>query len=141
VGSQVKVSEVKCSLKWSWLLNSSIVVLLTLSTEVTPLRINGRMTGCKGLLGSVKVNACVWSVGSVAKKFGQVVNNHVIHTTLHWAKKVMVKVWEVDGLIDNQVEHPPGLWIIVGYNTTHGLVSLTSEGLIIAHNGDRSIIV
>ncbi len=36
-----------------------IVVLLTLSTEVTPLRINGRMTGCKGLLGSVKVNACI----------------------------------------------------------------------------------
>jgi hypothetical protein len=79
--------------------------------------------------------------GVSCQKFGQVVNNHVIHMTLHWAKKVMVKVWDVDGLIDDQVEHPPGLRIIVGYNTTHGLVSLTSEGLIIAHNGDRSIIV
>jgi hypothetical protein len=47
----------------------------------------------------------------------------------------------VYGLIDDQVERPSGLRIIVGYNTTHGLVSLTSEGLIIAHNGDRSIIV
>jgi hypothetical protein len=60
---------------------------------------------------------------------------------MHWAKKVMVKLWDVDGLIDDHVEHPPGLRIIVGYNTTHSLVSLTSEGLIIAHNGDRAIIV
>ncbi len=79
--------------------------------------------------------------GVSSQKFGQVVNSHVIHTTLHWANKVMVKVWDVDGLIDDQVEHPPGLRIIVGYNTTHGLVSLISEGLIIAHNRDRSIIV
>ncbi len=51
-------------------------------------------------------------------------------------------MWDVYGLIDDQVERPPGLRIIVGNNTntTHGLVSLTSEGLIIAHNGDRSII-
>jgi hypothetical protein len=53
----------------------------------------------------------------------------------------MVKVWDVDGLIDDQVEHPPGLWVIIGNYTAHGLVSFTSEGLIIAHNGDRSIIV
>ncbi len=81
-------------------------------------------------------------VGGVScQKFGQVVNNHVIYTTLHWAKKVMDKVWDVYGLIDDQVEHPPGLRIIVGYNTTHDLVSLTSKGLIIAHNEGRSIIV
>ncbi len=41
------------------------------SNVVTPLRINGRMTGYKGLLGSVKVNACVWSVGSAAKNLGR----------------------------------------------------------------------
>ena len=70
-GSQVRVSEVKCSLKWSCLLNSLIVVLLTLSNNIAPLRINGRMTGCKRLLGSVKVNACVWSVGSAAKNLGR----------------------------------------------------------------------
>jgi hypothetical protein len=29
------------------------------SNNVTPLKINGRMTGCMGLLGLVKVNACV----------------------------------------------------------------------------------
>ncbi len=79
--------------------------------------------------------------GVSRQKFGQVVNIHVIHTTLHWAKKVMVKVWDVDSLVDNQVEHPPGQWNIIGNHTTHSLISFTSEGLIIAHNGDRLVVV
>jgi hypothetical protein len=99
------------------------------------------MTGCKELLWLVRVNACVWAVGSAAKKFGQVVNGQVIHTTLHWAKKVMVKMWDVDGLVDNQGEHPPGLWVIIGDYITCSLISFGSEGLVIAHHGDRSIIV
>jgi hypothetical protein len=115
----------------SWLLNSLIVTLLTLSNDITPLRFNGRMTGCKGLLGLVKVNACVWSVGSATKKIGQVVNGQIIHTTLHWAKKVMVKMWDVDGLVDNQVEHPPGLWVIIGNYVTPHIVtnSFQEQGL------------
>jgi hypothetical protein len=72
--------------------------------------------------------------GVSRQKFWQVVNGHIIHTTFHWAKKVMVKVWDVDGLVDNQVEHPPSLWVVIGNHTTHNLVSLTSKGLVIAHN-------
>jgi hypothetical protein len=53
----------------------------------------------------------------------------------------MVKVWDVDGLVDNQVEHPPGLWVIIGNHTTHSLISFTSEGLVIAHNRDRLVVV
>jgi hypothetical protein len=53
----------------------------------------------------------------------------------------MVKMWDVDGLIDNQVERPPVLWVIIGNYTTHSLIIFTSEGLIIAHNGDMSLIV
>ncbi len=81
--------------------------------------------------------------GVSSQKFGRVVNGQVIHTTLHWAKKVMVKMWDVDGLVDNQGERPPGLWVIIGNYTTHSLISFFffSEGLVIAHNGDRSIIV
>ncbi len=75
------------------------------------------------------------------QKFWQVVNGRAIHTTLHWAKKVIVKVWNVDGLVDNQVERLPGLWVIIGNHTTHSLISFTSEGLIIAHNGDRLLKV
>ena len=53
----------------------------------------------------------------------------------------MVKVWDVDGLVDNQVECPPGLWVIIMDHTTHSLISFTSKGLVIAHNGDRSLLV
>jgi hypothetical protein len=86
------------------------------------------------------VNVCAWSVGLAAKKL-QVVNGHVIQTTLHWAKKVMVMVWDVDDLVDNQVERPPGPWVIIRDHTTHSLISLTSEGLIIAHNGYWLLVV
>jgi hypothetical protein len=79
--------------------------------------------------------------GVSRQKFWQVINGHVIHTTLHWANKVMVKVWDVDGLVDNQVERPPGLWVIISNHTTHSLISLTSKGLVIAHNGDKLLIV
>ncbi len=79
--------------------------------------------------------------GVSRQKFWQVVNGHIIHTILHWAKKVMVKVWDVDGLVDNQVEHPPGLWVIIGNHTTHSLISFTSKGLVIAHNGDRLVVI
>jgi hypothetical protein len=79
--------------------------------------------------------------GVSRQKFQQVINGHVIHTTLHWAKKVMVKVWDVDGLDDNQVKRPPGLWVIIGNHTTHSLISFTSEELVIAHNGDRLVVV
>jgi hypothetical protein len=75
------------------------------------------------------------------QKIGQVVNGQVIHTTLHWAKKVMVNTWDVDGLVDNQGKRPPGLWVIIGNYTTHVLISFGSKGLVIAHNKDRSIIV
>jgi hypothetical protein len=79
--------------------------------------------------------------GVSRQKFWQVVNSHIIHTLLHWAKKMMVKVWDVDGLVDNQVEHPPGLWVIISDHTIHSLISFTSKGLLIAHNGDRLLIV
>ncbi len=60
--------------------------------------------------------------GVSCQEFGQAVNGQVIHTTLHWAKKVMVKMWDVDGLVDNQGERPPGLWVIIGNYTTHSLI-------------------
>jgi hypothetical protein len=49
----------------------AIVTVLTLSSNVTPLRVNRRMTVCKGLLGSFIVNACIWSVGLASRNFGR----------------------------------------------------------------------
>jgi hypothetical protein len=92
MGSQVNVLEVRWSLGYSWLLKSSIVTFLTLSNNVTPLRTNRRMTGCMRLLGSLMVNACIWSVGSAARNFGRLL---MIMS--------LVKVWDVDGLVDDQV--------------------------------------
>ena len=79
--------------------------------------------------------------GVWCQKFWQVVNDHVIHATLHRAKKVVVKVWDVDCLVNNQVEHPPRLWVIIGTHATYGGISLSAEGLIIAHIGYWSLIV
>jgi hypothetical protein len=67
--------------------------------------------------------------GVSCQKFRQVINGHIIHTTLLRAKKVMVKVWDVDGLVDNQEECPPVLWVIISNHITHSLISLTSENL------------
>jgi hypothetical protein len=60
---------------------------------------------------------------------------------LHRAKKVMVKVWDVDCLVDDQVERPPCRGVSVSNHTTHGPISLASERLVISHDGHRSIVV
>jgi hypothetical protein len=80
--------------------------------------------------------------GVCSQKIWQVINNHSIHMTLDWAnKKVTVKVWGVDGLIDDQVEHPSSLWVVIGNCTTHSLISLGSEGHVIAHNRHWLVII
>jgi hypothetical protein len=106
-----------------------------------PLKDQWKDDRLQGIIGIGQGQCMRLVIGVSCQEFWQVINDHVIHTTLHWAKKAMVKVWDVYGLIDDQVEGPPGLWVIVGYNTAHSLVSLTSEGLIIAHNGNGSIIL
>ncbi len=77
----------------------------------------------------------------LSRKFWHVIENHAIHKTLHWAKKVMVKLWDVDDLVDDQVERPPSLWVVTGNHTTHSLISLRSKRLVIAHNGNRLVII
>jgi len=75
------------------------------------------------------------------QKFWRLVNDHVIHAALHRAKQVMVKVRDVDSLVDHQVERPPGLWVSVSYHSANGLISSGAEGFIIPQNGNWSIIV
>ncbi len=75
------------------------------------------------------------------QKFGRFINSHVIHAALHRAKQVMVKVRYVYGLVDHQVERPPGRGISIADDTTDRLISVCSEGCIVSCNGDRSVIV
>ncbi len=77
----------------------------------------------------------------VRQKFGQFVNSHVIHAALHRAKQVMVKVGYVYGLVDHQMERPPGLGISIADDTTDSLICVCPEGCVISHNGNRSVIV
>jgi len=79
--------------------------------------------------------------GSCCQKFGRLVNGHFIHMALHRAKQVMVKVEYVDGLIDDQMERPPGCSVCVSHHPANSLVNMGSEGFIIAHNGNWSITV
>ena len=98
VGSHVKVSEVKCNCVNALLSHSSLVGARTLSNEVTPRKASGSITVCAWLSGSGTVSACECSVGSRAKNF---VNDHVINSTLHRAEEVMVKMGNMDGLVDH----------------------------------------
>ncbi len=79
--------------------------------------------------------------GVRCQKLWQVVNDHVIHATLHRAKQVVVKVWNVDCLMNDQVECPPRSRVIISNHATHSGIGLCAEGLIIAHHVHRSLIV
>ncbi len=65
---------------------------------------------------------------SSRQKFGRFINSHVIHAALHRAKQVMVKVRYVYGLVDHQVELPPGRGINIADDTADSLISVCSEG-------------
>ncbi len=60
------------------------------------------MTTCPRLLGSYMVKASMWSVGLHIKKIGVLLmfNGHIITSTLHRAKEMVVKMWNVNGLVD-----------------------------------------
>jgi hypothetical protein len=39
--------------------------------------------------------------GVARQKLAHIVNGHVINSTLHWAKEMVVKMWDVNGLVDH----------------------------------------
>ena len=79
--------------------------------------------------------------GVSGQKFWQVIDGHVIHTTLHWAKKVMVKVWNMDRLVDYQVVGLAGVRVVVSKNPANSPVGLRSEGGVVSLDGHRSFVV
>ena len=64
--------------------------------------------------------------GVSGQKLGQIIDGHVIHTTLHWAKKVMVEVWDMNCLVDNQVIGLARVLVVVSKNTANSPVGLRS---------------
>ncbi len=79
--------------------------------------------------------------GVVRQKFRRFVNGHVINSTLHWAKEVVVKVWDINGVVNHDVIHRASERVIIGKRTTNGGVSISAEGRVIPFNNNRLVIV
>ena len=79
--------------------------------------------------------------GVARQKFRRLVNGHVINSALHWAKEMMVKVWNVYGLVDHNVIHLAGQRVIIGKRTTNGGISFSAEGRVISFDDNRSVVV
>jgi len=68
-------------------------------------------------------------------------NSHVIHTALHWAKQVMVKVGYMDCLMQYQQQNLSGLRMIIRQCTANGVISLRPKRPIITLNLYRSVVI
>jgi hypothetical protein len=51
--------------------------------------------------------------GVTHQKLGRIVNCQVINSTLHWAKEMVIKVRDMDCLVDHQVKHLAGIRAII----------------------------
>ena len=79
--------------------------------------------------------------GVARQKFRCFVNGHVINSTLHWAKEVVVKVWDVHCLVNHDVIDLASQRVIIGKRTTNGGISFSAEGGVIPFDNNRSVIV
>ena len=79
--------------------------------------------------------------GVVRQKFRRLVDGHVINSTLHWAKEMVVKMWDMYGLVDHNVIYLAGQGVIIGKRTTNGGISFSAEGGVIPFDNNRSVIV
>jgi hypothetical protein len=67
--------------------------------------------------------------------------SHVINSTLHWEKEVVIEVGYVYGLVYHQVIHLTGLGVYVQYSASNGFVRLQTKGRVISLDCYRSIKV
>ena len=79
--------------------------------------------------------------GVVRQKFRRLVDGHVINSTLHWAKEMMVKMWNMDGLVNHDVIYLAGQRVIRGKHTNNSGIGFSAEGGVIPFDDNRLIIV
>ena len=77
--------------------------------------------------------------GVLLQESWSLVNYHVINSTLHRAKEMVVKVRDVYRLVDNQVVLRGGLWVDVGDYSRDRLVRFTAKGFVIPLDRDWSL--
>jgi len=79
--------------------------------------------------------------GVVRQKFRHLVDGHVINSTLHWAKEMVVKVRFMYSLVNHNVIYLTGQMVIIGECTTNGGIGLSAERGVIPFNNNRSFTV
>ncbi len=79
--------------------------------------------------------------GVNSQKFGDVIDGHIIHTSLHGAKQMMRKVWDVDRLVDDQVELLAAHGVGKLYHSTDCRVALRAKCRVKSGHFNRSVVV
>ncbi len=79
--------------------------------------------------------------GVVRQEFRRLVDGHVINSTLHWAKEMVVKVGDMDSLVNHNVINLTGHRVIIGKRTTNGGIGLSAEGGVISFDNNGSVII
>ncbi len=79
--------------------------------------------------------------GVVRQKLRRLVDGHVINSTLHWAKEMVVKMWDMYGLVDHNVIYLTSQRVIVGKRTTNGGISFSAKGGVIPFDNNRLVVV
>jgi len=54
---------------------------------------------------------------------------------------MVVKVWDINGLVDHNVIYLTGQRVIIGKRTTNGGISFSAEGRVIPLNDNWSVVV
>ena len=79
--------------------------------------------------------------GAQFQKLGRFIDGHVICSTLHRAKEMMVMVRDIYRLVYYQVKHFTRIWIIVGNDSANGSIDFRPKGRVIPNNLYWLIIV
>ncbi len=77
----------------------------------------------------------------LSQKFWRFVDGHVINTTLHRTEQVVVKMRDVDRLVDNQVIRLPSGRVVIGKRAANSIILHGTQGGVISLDADRSHIV
>jgi len=77
----------------------------------------------------------------VRQKFRRLIDGHVINSTLHWAKEMVVEVRDMDSLVNHNVINLTGHRVIIGKRTANGGIGLSAEGGVISFDNDRLVII
>jgi hypothetical protein len=65
--------------------------------------------------------------GVNGQKFRDIVDGHVIHTALHRAKQMVQQVWNMNCLVDDQVELLAADWVGIFYHAANCRVALRAK--------------